>query len=78
LSGGFGSAVLELLEENGVMDKIKVIRIGVPDEIVTHGDLKILMANYGLDADGIYSRVFESIKAMDDNIVNNKRIRAVK
>ncbi|MEO6052221.1 MAG: 1-deoxy-D-xylulose-5-phosphate synthase, partial [Pyrinomonadaceae bacterium] len=42
LAGGFGSAVLELLEENGISDKIKVVRMGVPDRIVTHGDPKLL------------------------------------
>jgi hypothetical protein len=27
--------------------------MGVPDRIVTHGDAKLLLAKYGLDADGI-------------------------
>src|SRR5258708_38298557 len=52
LSGGFGSAVMELLEENGLLDKVKVVRMGVPDEIVTHGDPKMLLAKYGLNAEG--------------------------
>ena len=59
LAGGFGSAVLELLEENDLLDKIKVIRMGIPDRIVTHGDAKLLLAQYGLDADGISRRVKE-------------------
>ena len=78
LAGGFGSAVLELLEENGISDKIKVVRMGVPDRIVTHGDPKLLLAKYGLDADGIYSKVTETIEIMDEKRVNNKGIRAVK
>ena len=57
LSGGFGSAVLELLEENGLQDKVQVVRMGIPDRLVTHGDPKLLLAKYGLDADGIYTRV---------------------
>ncbi|HEX8637201.1 MAG TPA: 1-deoxy-D-xylulose-5-phosphate synthase, partial [Pyrinomonadaceae bacterium] len=61
LAGGFGSAVLELLEENDLQDKVKVVRMGVPDRIVTHGDAKLLLAKYGLDADGIYTRVRKSV-----------------
>jgi 1-deoxy-D-xylulose-5-phosphate synthase len=57
LAGGFGSAVLELLEENGLQDSVRVVRMGIPDRWVTHGDAKLLLAKYGLDADGIYTRV---------------------
>src|SRR6266498_1332791 len=66
LAGGFGSAVLELLEENGLQDKVRVVRMGIPDRLVTHGDPKLLLAKYGLDADGIYTRVKESIEVLDD------------
>ena len=78
LAGGFGSAVLELLEENGISDKIRVVRMGVPDRIVTHGDPNLLLAKYGLDSDGIYLRVIETLDVIDEKRVNNKRIRAVK
>ena len=78
LAGGFGSAVLELLEENGLSDKIKVVRMGVPDRIVTHGDPKFLLAEYGLDADGIYSKVLETLDAMDEKRVNKPQIKAVR
>jgi 1-deoxy-D-xylulose-5-phosphate synthase len=65
LSGGFGSAVLELMEENGLQDRVRVVRMGIPDRLVTHGDPKLLLAKYGLDADGIYTRVKESVEVMD-------------
>lgn len=78
LAGGFGSAVLEMLEENDISDKIKVVRMGVPDEIVTHGDPKLLMAHYGLDANGIYGKVVETLHEMEVKSLGNKRIRAVK
>ncbi|MGB7202389.1 MAG: 1-deoxy-D-xylulose-5-phosphate synthase [Pyrinomonadaceae bacterium] len=78
LAGGFGSAVLELLEEKGLADKVKVVRIGVPDEIVTHGDPKILLANYGLDADGIYSKITETLAAIAEKPTERKKIKAVK
>ena len=76
LAGGFGSAVMELLEENLLLDKIKVVRMGVPDRIVTHGDPKLLLAKYGLDADGIYSRIRETLEILDEKRVN-KKVRAV-
>src|SRR5712691_7425151 len=66
LAGGFGSAVLELMEENGLQDKVRLVRMGIPDRLVTHGDPKLLLAKYGLDADGIYIRVRESIDVLDD------------
>jgi 1-deoxy-D-xylulose-5-phosphate synthase len=82
LAGGFGSAVMELLEENGLIDKIKVVRIGVPDEIVPHGDPKLLLGHYGLDADGIYTRVVESLKTLDEPKARSRsdktRLKAVK
>jgi 1-deoxy-D-xylulose-5-phosphate synthase len=75
LAGGFGSAVLEFLEENGLQDKVHVERMGVPDTLVTHGDAKLLLAKYGLDADGIYTRVKESIAVMDDSRVKRQKVR---
>ena len=78
LAGGFGSAVLELLEQNGLSDKIKVVRMGVPDRIVTHGDPKLLLAKFGLDADGIYSRVVETLDVMEEKRANKSTIKAVK
>ena len=73
LAGGFGSAVMELLEENGLQDKVRVVRMGVPDRLITHGDAKLLLAKYGLDADGIYNRVRESIEVLDDRRAKARR-----
>lgn len=78
LTGGFGSAVLELLEENGMQDQVKVVRMGVPDRIVTHGDAKLLLAKYGLDEDGIYSRVKETVEIMEDRRAVRKKLKIVK
>jgi len=74
LAGGFGSAVLELLEENGLQDKVRVVRMGIPDRLVTHGDPKLLLAKYGLDADGIYTRVRESIEVLDDRRAKPQKV----
>jgi 1-deoxy-D-xylulose-5-phosphate synthase len=75
LAGGFGSAVMELLEENGLLDRVKVVRMGVPDRFVTHGDAKLLLAKYGLDSDGIYTRVKETLEVLDDKRIRRQKVR---
>jgi len=49
LAGGFGSAVLELLELHGVRN-VDVRRIGLPDRFVEHGAPTILKELYGLSS----------------------------
>ncbi len=63
-----------LLEENGLQDKVRVARMGIPDRLVTHGDPKLLLAKYGLDADGIYMRVKESIDVLDDRRTKPQKV----
>jgi len=76
LAGGFGSAIIELLEENGLQDKVRVVRMGFPDRIVTHGDAKLLLAKYGLDADGIYTRVKEAFEVLEDRRTQHQKVTA--
>jgi len=52
MQGGFGSAILELFNENGITD-ISVKRIGLPDRFIEHGPTKVLRQNCGLDPKGI-------------------------
>ncbi|ABB32163.1 deoxyxylulose-5-phosphate synthase [Geobacter metallireducens RCH3] len=56
IQGGFGTAVLELLEEEGI-NGVKVLRLGYPDRYVEQGEQHELRAQYGLDAPGITARV---------------------
>ncbi|HEY3027211.1 MAG TPA: 1-deoxy-D-xylulose-5-phosphate synthase [Pyrinomonadaceae bacterium] len=74
LAGGFGSAIMELLEENGLQDKVNVVRMGIPDRLVTHGDPKLLLAKYGLDTDGIYTRVKESIEVLEERRAKRQKV----
>jgi 1-deoxy-D-xylulose-5-phosphate synthase len=60
LMGGFGSAVMEMLEQNNMHD-VRVMRLAFPDKLIEHGSQSLLLAKYGLDADGIYSRVKEFV-----------------
>jgi 1-deoxy-D-xylulose-5-phosphate synthase len=50
--GGFGSAVLEALEEKGVRN-VTVKRLGIPDAFIEHGTQEFLRHKYGIDAEGI-------------------------
>jgi 1-deoxy-D-xylulose-5-phosphate synthase len=47
--GGFGSAVLEALEEIG--SKVPVVRIGWPDQFIEHGKIDDLRARHGVTVD---------------------------
>ncbi len=56
LAGGFGSAVIELLQERGLSD-VEVLRLGIPDQFLEHGPQEVLRGEYGLDSRGILRRV---------------------
>jgi len=50
-AGGFGSAVLEMLEDAGIEARVR--RVAVPDRFIEHGSQEELRAALGLDARGI-------------------------
>ncbi len=49
VAGGFGSAVLELLESKGIRD-VDIRVIGCPDKLIEHGAPSILKELYGLSS----------------------------
>jgi 1-deoxy-D-xylulose-5-phosphate synthase len=53
--GGFGSAVLEALDEMGLA--VPVVRIGWPDQFIEHGHVNDLRAKYGLTAEAAEAQV---------------------
>jgi 1-deoxy-D-xylulose-5-phosphate synthase len=53
--GGFGSAVLEILQEIG--SAVPVVRIGWPDHFIEHGKIEALRAKYGLTVDEAHTQV---------------------
>jgi len=55
LMGGFGTAVVEALEELG--RAVPVVRIGWPDQFIEHGKVDDLRARYGLSVDAAWSQV---------------------
>lgn len=49
-AGGFGSAVLELLNAQGLLGDVKLEIIGLPDKFIEHGAVAILRELYGLSS----------------------------
>jgi 1-deoxy-D-xylulose-5-phosphate synthase len=67
LMGGAGSAVLEALQDAGVI--LPVLRLGVPDVFTDHGDPGKIMSMLGLDSAGIEASVrqrFTHLLVTDD------------
>jgi len=55
VEGGFGSAVLELMNEQGLAPRL--LRIGIPDRFVEQGTQAELRSQCGLDVAGLVSRI---------------------
>src|SRR5438270_5328463 len=55
LRGGFGSAVLEELNNLGIAKP--VVRIGWPDQFIEHGRLEALRAKYGISVEAAMERL---------------------
>lgn len=60
VAGGFGSAVLEALQECPNHPLVKIL--GVSDTFVEHGPQAYLRRKYGLDAEGIVSATINFVK----------------
>jgi 1-deoxy-D-xylulose-5-phosphate synthase len=66
LPGGFGSAVLEHLEESfgeRAGERARVLRVGLPDRYVTHGKPAQLRAEVGLTGEAVAERVLAASRS---------------
>ncbi len=59
IQGGFGSAVLEWLNDNGFTTR--VIRLGIPDRFIEHGTQAELYRECGMDLEGICEIVRKTV-----------------
>jgi 1-deoxy-D-xylulose-5-phosphate synthase len=55
LIGGAGSEIARVLDE--IISPVQFVRIGLPDRFIDHGDQALLLAEIGLDKDGIVRTV---------------------
>lgn len=58
--GGFGSAVIEWMEDNG--QHLDIVRLGLPDHFVEHGTVAQLQSIVGIDAEGIHRTIKETLR----------------
>jgi 1-deoxy-D-xylulose-5-phosphate synthase len=68
LPGGFGSAVLEHLEDAWAErddDRARVMRIGLPDRYVEHGKPQFLREEVGFTGEDVAERVLNSLRARE-------------
>jgi 1-deoxy-D-xylulose-5-phosphate synthase len=65
LLGGFGSALLEAANAAG-LDTRHIIRLGLPDHFIEHGERAELLADLGLDANGLCQTVRRARQAGRD------------
>jgi 1-deoxy-D-xylulose-5-phosphate synthase len=59
--GGFGSAVIEALQDLGI--SVPVVRIGWPDHFIEHGKIETLRAKYGLTVDEAYAQLLPLLRS---------------
>ncbi|MDR2489586.1 MAG: 1-deoxy-D-xylulose-5-phosphate synthase [Desulfovibrio sp.] len=53
LAGGFSSAILEFWSDSGDLSGKRILRLGLPDAFVEHGQPEIVRRRLGLDTDSI-------------------------
>jgi 1-deoxy-D-xylulose-5-phosphate synthase len=65
LEGGFGSAVLEAASTAG-LDTRNLVRLGIPDQFIEHAERSELLAELGLDVDGICGTIRQALERKGD------------
>lgn len=65
IMGGFGSAILEFMGDHGYASKI--VRLGIPDEIIEHGEQIELHRECNFDPEGIYNA---AIKLLEPTVIH--------
>jgi 1-deoxy-D-xylulose-5-phosphate synthase len=61
LEGGFGSALLEAANE-ARLDTRTIVRLGLPDRFIEHAERGELLADLGLDVNGLCATVRSALQ----------------
>jgi len=69
--GGFGSAVLEFMADNGYA--ARVVRLGIPDRYIHHGTPEELQAECGFDLPSIVARTCELVGVSDQETLTESQ-----
>jgi 1-deoxy-D-xylulose-5-phosphate synthase len=67
LAGGFGSAVMETLNELEL--QVPVVRVGWPDSFIEHGKVEALREKYGLTAEAALEKARPYLSRMIDHVL---------
>jgi len=84
LMGGFGSAVLEVLDEKNLLattkhetgevsDGIEIHRMGIPDHFIEHGSQAELRSNIGLTVDSIYETARSMVGKVTLSVITDEK-----
>lgn len=69
--GGAGSAVAEALAAAGIVKPL--LQLGLPDQFIDHGDAQQLLAQCGLDGEGIAASVTQRLGKTEPRLVVNNQ-----
>ena len=72
IMGGFGSAVLEFMSDQGYA--AQVIRLGIPDAYVHHGTQEELWADCGFDKNGIVRTVKKALEYQQKAVPSREKV----
>lgn len=76
LAGGFGSAILELLTDEGI--NTRVTRLGLPDRFITHGAIDKLLEEVGLTPEQVSSLIKKRLENKVKDFKKTGETRSVK
>ena len=62
VKGGVGDAIMEALNDQGLLQATAVLPFGIPDQFVSQGDKKLLMRDIGLAPDQMAEKISQWIK----------------
>ncbi|MGB4346953.1 MAG: 1-deoxy-D-xylulose-5-phosphate synthase [Burkholderiaceae bacterium] len=71
IMGGAGSAVAEALAAAGIVRPL--LQLGLPDKFIDHGDVQQLLAQCGLDAEGIITSIRQGLNPGEPRLVVNNQ-----
>ena len=68
LAGGFGSAVMETLNELDL--QVPMVRVGWPDAFIEHGKVESLRQKYGVTAEAALEKARPYLSKMIDHVLS--------
>jgi 1-deoxy-D-xylulose-5-phosphate synthase len=63
-AGGFGSGILELAEEENILNKVHIKRIGLDDIFIEHGSQKELRKQHNLTSEEIFKNILKTYEEL--------------